>query len=107
LGTYTLFALAIWKLEPFEEKHINFIQLILSILRVILLILSASFIGASSNTSNALAILLLVIHISIFVLFAYVSLRRLVLQMPCFVKKSTGSTNETVSQLSHLTAQIS
>lgn len=59
-------------------------------MRVILLILSGAFLGATSDGGSAIAIALLVIHILIFVLFAYVSIRRLSRQ--CCKKKDDPTT---------------
>jgi hypothetical protein len=94
----------VWYLSPFEEKHINYIQLVLSLLRVILLILSATFISTSSSSADTLAIVLLVIHIAIYALFAYVSIQRLVMQLPCCNKKLNAikksiSHNESITKM--------
>jgi hypothetical protein len=43
------------------------------------MILSGAFVDSSSDTSSAIGITLLVVHILIFALFAYVSIRRLIL----------------------------
>jgi hypothetical protein len=63
LAVYVAFAIFIIWLKPFENAHINYIQIVLAILRAVLLILSASFVGASSSHASGLAVTLLVIHI--------------------------------------------
>jgi hypothetical protein len=63
LAVYVAFAIFIIWLKPFEDPHINYIQIVLAILRAVLLILSASFIGASSSGASGIAVTLLVTHI--------------------------------------------
>jgi hypothetical protein len=65
-------------------------------LRAALMILSGIFVNASSGTGSAIGIALLVIHILIFALFAYVSIRRLVLQC-CTAKKPSSATPTSTS----------